>query len=293
VLRKISRVAGIDLPGAPPAPADITLAARDGPLVYLAAAEKHGYALVVQATGPPSYLPLPGLTRAGVADQVGKHLSKRDFAEASSAIRWLWENGIADLAKALPAGALVTIIPAGQLSLLPIHAAGGPGQPGQLPADWTFLADRVMVRYAHNARTLLRARERAEGFSRSSLSLLAVAAPQADPQGELPDTVLEIMRVAQQWVRADTVPDGHYATVQQALALHNVWHFACHGESIPDRVLDSALLLTGARLSLRDILAQPPMPRRLALLSACETHLSSADLPDEAMGTLSTGRRLR
>jgi len=63
-----------------------------------------------------------------------------------------------------------------------------------------------------------------------------------------------------------------------------VWHFACHCVAEPDHILDSALILADGELSLRDILALPPAPRRLAILSACETHRSGTDLPDEATG---------
>jgi CHAT domain-containing protein len=63
-----------------------------------------------------------------------------------------------------------------------------------------------------------------------------------------------------------------------------VWHFACHCYARPDRILDSALILDGGELTLRAILALPPAPRRLAVLSACGTHRSGTDLPDEVTG---------
>jgi CHAT domain-containing protein len=165
-----------------------------------------------------------------------------------------------------------------------VHAAGGPAAEGQAPEDWDYLADLVTVRYAPNARTLLRARDRAAGFPQDALNLLAVAAPGGEPQRPLHCTVPEVRQIARHWTRADVVADGDPAAVHAMLSDHNVWHFACHCRVVPDDILDSALLLSGARLSLHDILAMPPAPRRLAVLSACETHLSGTRLPDEAVG---------
>lgn len=284
VVRDIAAVVDIDVPGAPPRLAELTMAAHDGPLVYLAAASGGGYAIIVLAARPPVYRYLPGLARADVAKQVDSFLRGVGLPEVESVLQWLWHGGIRALAQDLPAGALVTIVPVGQLSLLPVHAAGGPTAAEQTPADWTYLSDLVTVRYAHNARTLLRARDRAERFPPAARSLLAVAAPDTAPEQLLDYTVREVAQIARQWAQADMITDGAPDAVESLLIAHNVWHFACHCDARPDSILDSALLLTGAQLSLRTILALPPAPRRLAVLSACETHLSGTQLPNEAMG---------
>jgi len=283
-VRDIATVVDIDVPGAPPRLAELTLAARDGPVVYLAGATQGGYAIVVPTEGPPVYRPLPGLARAGIVEQAESILRGTGRAEVEAVVQWLWNSGIRALSRDLPVGALITIVPVGLLSLLPVHAAGGPTAAGQAPADWEYLADMVTVRYAHNARTLLRARDRADMFPRDALALLAVAAPDSDPQQPVRYTVPEITQVARLWARAETVTDGTPTAVERMLADHTVWHFACHCSVTPDSILDSALLLTGARLSLRTILALTPSPRRLAVLSACDTHLSGTQLPDEAIG---------
>jgi hypothetical protein len=292
VVRDIAAVVDIDVPGVPPRLEELTMAARDGPVVYLAAAARSGYAITVSAARPPVYRPLPGLAKAGVAEQVESFLRGAGRAEVEAVVRaeveavvrWLWQGGICALTQDLPAGALVTVIPVGLLSLLPVHAAGGPTAAGQAPADWTYLSDLVTVRYAHNARTLLRARDRAGKFPPATLALLAVAAPDVAGKQPLPAALREVARIARQWARADTITDGPPGRVEEMLMNHNVWHFACHCDVTPDSILDSALSLTGAQLSLRAILALPPMPRRLAVLSSCETHLSGTQLPNEAMG---------
>ena len=283
-VRDIAAVVDIDVPGAPLRLAELTLAARDGPVVYLAGATRGGYAIVVPTAGPPVYRPLPGLARTGVAGQAESFLRGAGPVEVETVVQWLWDSGIRAMSRDLPAGALITIVPVGLLSLLPVHAAGGPTAAGQAPEDWEYLADLVTVRYAHNARTLLRARDRADKLPRSALTLLAVAAPDSDPQQQVRYTVPEITQIARQWARAETVIDGTPTAVERMLAGHTVWHFACHCHVTPDSILDSELLLTGARLSLRTILALPPSSRRLAVLSACDTHLSGTRLPDEAIG---------
>jgi CHAT domain-containing protein len=291
VVRDIATVLDIDLPGALPTLAELTMAARDGPLVYLAASTRGGYAIVVSAGSAPVYRPLAGLAKADVAERVAAFLREAGPDEVVAMARWLWDDGIRALARELPAGALVTIIPVGLVSLLPVHAAGGPTAAMQHPGDWTYLADRVTVRYAPNARALIRARDRAGRFQPETLTLLAITAqagelhaPTSESQERLKYTVPEVTRIARRWARADIVADAAPIPVEGMLASHTVWHFACHCSVVPDSILESALLLTGGQLSLRRILALPSAPRRLAILSACDTHLSGTELPDEAIG---------
>jgi CHAT domain-containing protein len=291
VVRDIATVLDIDLPGAPPTLAELTRAARDGPLVFLAASTRGGYAIVVPAEGAPVYRPLAGLARSDVAERVEAFLQDAGPDEVVTVARWLWDSGIRTLARELPTGALVTIVPVGLLSLLPVHAAGGPTAAMQDPADWTYLADRVTIRYAPNARALIRARDRAGRIPPGSLTLLAVAAqgnepnaPASESGGPLTYAVPEVTHIARQWARADTVTDVAPVPAEDMLADHAVWHFACHCRVVPDSILDSALLMARGQLSLRRILELKSAPRRLAVLSACDTHLSGTQLPDEAMG---------
>lgn len=286
VAREIAAVAGVDMPGVRLTPAELAAAAAEGPVVYLAAAAHGGYAIIVSAADPPAYLPLPQLTRADAADLVESLLRgpEPDWAKIAATAQRLWTAGIGVLAADLPAGALVTLIPVGLLSLLPVHAAGGPAVPGQAPDDWEFLADRVTVRYAPNARALLGTRHRAAALARVPLTLLAVAAPDVDQQVPLPHTVREVTEIALRWTQAKLIADGASAALAELSGDDTVWHLACHCGTVPDRILDSALLLSHDQVTLREILAMPSVPRRLAVLSACNTHVSGTELPDEAMG---------
>jgi CHAT domain-containing protein len=288
VLREVAAVQGPDHIVTPTSYTDLVPAAGHGPLVYLAAAERLGYAVVVTAAGPPSWLPLPSLTRQRVRQQVEQLLGRSDRQSVAAGLRWLWENGIADLAGRLPRGALVTLVPVGLVSLLPVHGAGGPPGPGVAPAGWHYLADRVTVRYALNARTLVRAHARAAAYESQPLTLLAVDAPGGDPRRPLAHTGLEIEEVHRCWKATGgtgrTMPGATRAEVLPILPRYTVWHFACHCQATPDRILDSALLLEDDRLALDVLLRLPSAPRRLAVLSACQSHRSGTELPDEAMG---------
>ncbi len=292
VVREIAAVADIDMPSVRLAPAELAAAelaaaAAEGPVVYLAAAAGGGYAIIVPAAAPPTYLPLPELTRteaADLAESFPREAEPDRMKKITVATRRLWTAGIGMLASDLPAGALVTLIPVGLLSLLPVHAAGGPAAPGQAPDDWDFLADRVTVRYAPNARTLLGTRHRAGALTQAPLTLLAAAAPDGgDQQQSLPYTVREVTEITQRWTQAKLITDGASA-LRELGGDYTVWHLACHCWTVPEHILDSALLLSDAQVTLREILVMRSVPRRLAVLSACNTHVSGTELPDEVMG---------
>jgi CHAT domain-containing protein len=68
-----------------------------------------------------------------------------------------------------------------------------------------------------------------------------------------------------------------------------VLHFACHGSANPAEPLASALdLARDRKLTLRDVMGQRLPRARLAILSACESAVPGAALPDEVIG-LPTG----
>lgn len=156
VLGQIDRLAGTRFADAPATYPEIGAAAAAGPIVYLAAADRMGYALIVTGEADPDFCLLPGLTRPRAAMAVDRFLAGTDRQSVCRTLRWLWKNGISDLVGQLPAGAVVTVIPVGVLGLLPVHAAGGPAEPTQAPQNWSFVSDSVIVRYAPNARSFPR-----------------------------------------------------------------------------------------------------------------------------------------
>src|SRR5262249_51838582 len=158
-----------------------------------------GYAIVVTEAGVASWLPLPALTRERTAEQARQLLLEHghDRLAVPAALKWLWDNGIRDLAESLPAGGPVTLVPVGLLTLLPVHAAGGPPTGTEPPAEWVHLVDTAPVRYAPNARTLVRAQAHADDLRDTELALLAVDAPDGGRYGSLPQTRREVDELSQ------------------------------------------------------------------------------------------------
>ncbi|GAA1620079.1 hypothetical protein GCM10009679_26080 [Saccharothrix algeriensis] len=275
--------------------AQIAAAAVDGPLVYLASAGQGGYAVIIPVGGgEPAWRRLPDLTDERVREQADRYLAAmRPGADPPQRevvhhlLPWLWEHGLRDLAAELPAGALVTLVPVGVLGLLPVHAAGGPAAPGAPFADWDFLLDRVLVRYAPNARILAEARRRAAECENRPLTLLTMDAPDALPDSPLRYARHETAVIAARWRAGGntgvTLPDASGPQVLAALPRHSVWHWSCHAQAWPDDILQSALHLQDGPLRLRDLLDVPESPRRLAVLSACDSHVTGRTLPDEAV----------
>jgi CHAT domain-containing protein len=72
--------------------------------------------------------------------------------------------------------------------------------------------------------------------------------------------------------------------VQAALPEYGVLHFSCHGVVDRNDPLASHLKVAAdGNLTLRDVLRLQIPRARLAVLSACETTLAGADLPEEVI----------
>lgn len=141
------------------------------PLVYLAAAELGGLALVVR-DGDVTRVPLDTLTADAVRGRVETHLSAytayradpttagAGWSEALSTVtRWLWEDAVGPVLDALGAAVEAVFVAGGLLGLLPLHAAWTPD--GSSPTGRRYALDRLTISYAPNARALRAARERA------------------------------------------------------------------------------------------------------------------------------------
>ncbi|MFB7947581.1 CHAT domain-containing protein [Kitasatospora phosalacinea] len=284
--------------------ADVCRAVPPGAaLVYLAAAESGGVALVVDGTGRSTAVDLPAATRTAVERRTRALLDNRPTTAGSTGAwrgtldavaRWVWS---ALLAPALPAtggaGHLV-LVPSGLIGMLPLHAAWRP-DPGT-PTGRYHLLDERAVSYAPNARALaVTARAAARPF-RSRLLVVADPGPGSRP-------AIGYARAETAWVRrwfAESRvlagPDATADAVLTALAAAEaeVHHVICHGRPSPGDPLRSALVMAGDReLTLREVLAVrsphgAPVRARLAVLSVCDTDRPGAALPDEAV-SLPTG----
>lgn len=270
---------------APVTLAEIAEAAAERPLVYVIYGRQDGAALLVDNSAKVRHIPLPLLTATALRE---KHLA---FFEAHqhrgprpanwlSAIdeisRWLWAALMEPvIAQGHPA---VAMIPTGALWLLPLHLAW---RPADSSTGRRYALDDLLLTFAPNARVLNR---RAGTEVRSILMVenpeSAIAAPLSYARYEAKGALRHFADDQQELLRG---PEATRTKVLAALGSHDCLHFACHGRAEPGRPLDSALLLSDARLTLRDIVTVKTAAR-VVVLSACETAVIGTALPDEVVG---------
>jgi CHAT domain-containing protein len=279
----------------PPTFAEVGQAARAAPLVYLAATAVGGLALVVGAGPGVRAVWLPELTDETLHTTVAEHFRTYDRRErepdawAAALDRttgWLWQAAMGPLLAALAPARRAVLVPVGLLGVLPLHAAWTVDI--SRPSGRRYALDELLLTYAPNAQ-VLRAAGPAGPRQAGPDGLLAVEDPRPADAAPLPYAIPEVRAALAAFRRTRHLP-GEHATREAVMAAlagaYPVVHFACHGAADPEQPLDSALLLAGnQRLTLRDLLSrQEPLRARLAVLSACETGLVGAELPDEVVG---------
>jgi CHAT domain-containing protein len=189
---------------------------------------------------------------------------------------------VAPLAAHLPQDSLVTLVPVGALSELPIHVAGlEPGADGV----WRDATGGIVFRYAPNARVLARAQRTAEALSGAEPRLLTAAVPSASGLPRLDRAIAESDGVARGFPGPAEQPrPATVEAVRSRLDRCSIWHFACHGVHDAASPLDSTLELADGALTLRAVFASGSATRRLAVLSACESGAVDPALLDEVVG---------
>jgi len=187
--------------------------------------------------------------------------------------------------------------PTGDLSFLPLHAAGNyqtstPGSSGDSVSDF------VVSSYTPTLTALVSASGRIS--TRQPVDkLLAVAQANAPGAGPLPKTTDEL-RMVEKRCAAKNVPvvirDGTNATIERVLedmSQCNFVHFACHGIQDPGDPTKSGLLLANGRLQLDQLIQRSFPTTELVFLSACQTATGDDKLAEEAIhlaaGMLLTG----
>ncbi|HZN74175.1 MAG TPA: CHAT domain-containing protein [Micromonosporaceae bacterium] len=318
VARRVAAATGADPLAFDVSYDDITAETGDGALVYLAAAKAGGYALVVSAKHDPQYIDLPKLDRAWVGRILNKVLPEaepstgfarfatvdgrpdeaRDIAPVgwtrqdpmADGLRTLWNDGVKDLLLFSARGRIVTLVPVGLLNLLPLHAAGEPGAPGNRFTEWRHAGHFSAIRYAPNARSLRRCRDTVRELAGREQTLLAIDVPDGHgihPGGHLRYVARETIEVTRRWTGRMARPT-HACTWEEfrtAADRHTVWHLACHGSAEPRSILDSRLYFADRHVTLEDLRRTlKPSRHRLAVLSACRTNLTDSTMPNEVVG---------
>jgi len=186
-----------------------------------------------------------------------------------------------------------TVVPCGQLGLLPLHAV-------RLPSGG-YLDEVLEISYIPSARTLQYVRQRMA--TSAAPRFFAVADPPHSEQVNLDDLPVSLPMRRLHLARAEVegiaalFPKGaadilwtdqatRTATLAHAAGATYL-HFACHGAFNALQPLTSGLELAGEdRLTLADILNHLDLSgARLAVLSACQTALTESQwIPDESIG---------
>ena len=299
--------------------------AQDAPLVYLAATQHGGLALIVRGEGEPLAVELPDLTEKALRDQVegpgeewGGYLGAyfrwrallregtpdfvRDaarqawFEALEAALRWLGEAVMAPVLNALetflPPGGLLRLVPGGLLALLPLHAAiltvdRGPQTAAEPSTVHHPPSTYALDHYTFAYTPSAQALYHARAAAvRPADSLLAVD----NPDGTLVFSEMEIAEARRHF------PDHHHlpkakATLQavrQALPAHAVLHFSTHGWAGWGEGEASGLKLADGNLYLRNLFDLRLERARLAILSACESGLPGIELLEEVVSLPAT-----
>ncbi len=299
-----------------PSPADLRLAARQGPVVFVNVS-RFGSAAIICSPDAVSAVPLPGLTPAALRDQVETFLvaqggaidrnrsrdaRRRDEATLARVLDWLGEvvvgpvlarlahdasldppaDGCAGLGSAstghdgLDPATRLWWCPTGLLALLPLHAAGD-------------ALDALVSSYVPTVRALLHSRGLAAAAPSGGRRLVTLAMPQTPGQPDLPgsrDDVAAATAFLGEPEIALTGPAAGRAAVLAALAECTHFHAACHAWVPQDDPGAACLLVAeGAAdpVRLLDVNRLRLTEARLAFLAACATARTSVGLADEAI----------
>jgi len=298
VIEEIRGVEGFEQFLAPPTFDDIHRTAGPSPLVYFAAADQGGLALVVR-DGDVRHVPLEELSAEKLRSRVEAHLDaytayRRDgdagqqsWSESLSEVtRWLWTNAVGPVLDVLTDVPEAVFVAGGLLGLLPLHAAWTE-DPSTLTGR-RYALDQLTISYAPNARALQAARDLAETVSGNRLLAVVEPAPVDAPplpfarweaRGFAAGAGLNAIELSD--VQATPLRFRDHAPESEVL------HLACHGWANLTDPLSSGLLLAGRPVVLGELM-EMQLRVRLAVLSACETALPGTELPDEVIG-LPTG----
>ncbi len=257
------------------------------PLVYLAATELGGVAVAVDRGGVRTRI-LPELRIADVATQVDTFVAAADDPHphrVEQVLSWAWRAVMQPVVDLLDGARAVTLVPTGQLGLLPLHAAG---TRLPRPADgWRQVLDTTTVSYAIHAR----ARDHAVALARSRRAAPALAV--IDPQGNLGAvTPVELDALTSAFPGPDHMlpplvgPRALTCAVLPALRTAGTAMFVCHAGLDADRPLDGGLeLAEGQVLSVRTLATSELDSTRLMILTACESaRYDRQHMPDEVVG---------
>ncbi|MEU2042687.1 CHAT domain-containing protein [Nocardia niwae] len=278
LLTQIRRHPGFDRFMRPPRLSDLQPALAGGTVIVVNPGRHRSDAIILTHDAEPALVRLPQLAHADVTTHARALLEAsydgglagilRRQRVISEILAWLWDVIAHPVLQATPSnsseGSLPRVwwLPTGLLGLLPLHAAGHPGQPGVL--------DTVISSYTPTLRTLAYAHTRPRATDRRQLT---VALRHTPGLPDLPGTVNEATILHNHHPDLPLLLDSAATTDRVLTALPEAtWaHFACHAGidfTAPSR---SGLQLHDAPLTLPQISRLQLTHAELAYLSACST----------------------
>jgi CHAT domain-containing protein len=249
-------------------------------LVYLVPEGETGLAIVVRGKAATT-IELPRLTMASLSDRLGGVVDAKHSRIAAprnawfiDVGTWLWDVAMGPILAAVKGGELV-LVACGLTSALPLHAAWRPG-----PGRRHYVLEDVVIRYAPNARWA-RGEYAAEAGYRSVLAV-------GNPRSRLPalrhaeDEIRAIPRTLD--VKRLVGGDAERGEILQRWEKFDILHFACHGYgSVDDPLSGGVVLADDLELTARNVIDRRLDAHPLVILSACETAITGARLPDEVV----------
>jgi CHAT domain-containing protein/tetratricopeptide (TPR) repeat protein len=192
---------------------------------------------------------------------------------------WLWDMVMGKLIPVLKEhGESAILIPAGQLALLPLHAAWTEDK--SKPTHRRYVLDELNISYAPSAHALWQAGKAAK----CPIEKLLIV---ENPDGSLVFSKDELHAALGVFEQTAHLP-GKKATmeaVKKEMQKAHVLHFSTHGRAGWEKAEEARLTLAnGNYLTLPDIFELDLNQAYLAVLSACETGVPGLELIDEMIG---------
>lgn len=269
--------------------------AKQQPSLYLVAAKDASLALLRDAQGNVAAIDLPLAPAASVyamsarfrqdlvsgqapfkeacaaADETVAALGSTVLAPLESRVRELLD-GRAGTAGFDPAQRTLAVVSTGPFAGLPLHAA-------------TLGDGRPLAALGIAFMPAMQALDAAAPGPDPAPSVLLVADPKREGLPTLDGAADELETLTRIWPGAKVLraADATRAAVLAALPVASLTHLACHGMSDERDPLASRLALADGDLTMADVLSMQLQPACLVVLSACQTAVRDATVPNEAM----------
>lgn len=275
-------------------PSESTLAeaSRWTPLCYVAATPYGGVAVLVVAEVEIHVVNIPEMTTESAATQARLlHAALQLIASEpeeserglASCAEWCWSHGMGAIHDVLVGRSLqqVALIPHGELTQLPLHAAETHGR---------CFIDYFAVTYAPSARSLVESGKVASSLNGRE-SFLFVQEPQpvqGRPLRYADAEVNTLREIASSTGAEAIVLAGREATkaaFMRELANASAAHFSGHALADPTNPENSRLeLAPNDPVTVAELRGESLAATRIVTLSACESAVVGQQLPDEAIG---------